>query len=215
MLAALARAMSLPPRQANRLARAAGLRPLYPEHDLDDSAVGALRTALEAMLRAHMPLPAVVTDPAWRVVRANPAFAALSEYLAGFTERAPGEGSLLEWLFAADGLRPLVRNWDEVGPLLLERVREEAVQHPDLDDLVDRLERLAADAGAAAQPSLPDDRPVLTLNLAAGGREFRLFSVVARFGSALDANMDALRIEYFFPEDATTRIRIDQLLECQ
>lgn len=211
VVAALARAMALPLREANRIARAAGLPAIHPEHGLDDPEVEALRNALEALLDAHMPLPAVVTDHAWRVVHGNPAFAALVGYLARHTRRPPGTGSLLEWLFAPDGLRPLVLNWDAVSALLLERARHEAVLHPDLDELVARLETLAHHAGGRPASSLPDDRVMLALHLSAGGRELRLFSVLARFGSALDANMESLRIEYFFPEDAASGAELAQI----
>lgn len=204
IVAALARAMALPLRETNRLARAAGLPAIHPEHGLDDPEVVTLRNALEAMLSAHMPLPAVVTDHAWHVVHGNPAFTALAGYLARYTRRPPGAGSLLEWLFAPDGLRPLVLNWDAVSALLLERARHEAVLHPDLDDQVARLDTLAHRPGGPPAPVPPEDRVVLSLHLCAGGRELRLFSVLARFGSALDANMESLRIEYFFPEDAAS-----------
>jgi len=212
VVAALARGLGLAPREANRLARAADLRPLHPEHGLDDPAVEPLRAALEAMLATHMPLPAAVTDPSWNVPRANPACTALTEHLAGFTRRPPADESLLEWLFAADGLQPLVTNWAEVGPFLLERARDEAVSYPELDTLVARLERLLAVSGVSPGPAAAEDRVLLALRLAAGDRELRLFSVLARFGSALDANMESLRVEYFFPEDQATRIHIEHLV---
>lgn len=211
VVAALARAMALPLGEANRIARAAGLPAIHPEHGLEDPEVETLRNALEVMLAAHMPLPAVVTDHSWRVVRGNLAFGALAGYLARHTQRPPGAGSLLEWLFAPDGLRPLVLNWDAVSALLLERARHEAVLHPDLDKLVARLETLAHHAGGPPDHSLHEYRVVLPLHLSAGGRELRLFSVLARFGSALDANMECLRFEYFFPEDAASRAELARI----
>ncbi len=101
-----------------------------------------------------------------------------------------------------------MRNWDEVQTLLLERARDEAVLRPELDPLIGRLEGLAGlPAHQPAAPG-PEGRGVMALHLAAGGRELRLFSMLACFGSALDATMESLRVEYFFPEDEATRLEL-------
>lgn len=203
VLAALARALHLPPREANRLMRAAGERPLHAERGLDGRASAPLRAALDRMVAGHMPYPAIVTDHAWNPVRANPAAGAFTARLAAAARPPPASGNLLEWLFAADGLRPLVANWPAVGPLLLDRVRQEAVRYPDLDALAARLQALAP--AAATAPRLDPDDAVLPLHLVVEGRDLRLFSILAAFGSALDAHVAGLRIEYFFPYDETTR----------
>ena len=204
VLAALGRALDLPAREVNGLLRAAGERPPYPEHDPDDAAVRPLRDALERMLAAHMPLPAVAMDHAWHPVSTNPAFDAMMRRLAARTATPPGDRGLMEWLFAPDGLRPLVANWGVVGPFLLDRVRRESVVHGDLDRLVERLEAMLG--RVEESPSDPDtDAVVLPLHLVVDGRDLRLFSVLAAFGSALDAGFQALRIEYFFPKDEATR----------
>lgn len=123
--------------------------------------------------------------------------------LAAAADAPPPSGNLLEWLFAPDGLRPLVVNWSAVGPFLLDRVRQESVTHPDLDELAARLEALAPDAAIA--PQIKEHEVVVPLQLIVEGREVRMFSILAGFGSALDAEVADLRIEYFFPEDETTR----------
>lgn len=209
VLAALARALELPHRESNRLLRAAGERPLYPEHGLDAAEAAPLRAALERMLEVHMPLPAMVTDHGWNLVRGNAAFLALSERLAARSARPPAGRSLLEWLFARDGLRPLLANFGVVAPLLLERARREAVRYPDLDPLVARLAAQLDGEPAAAWADA--DGVVVPLHLVLDGQDLRLFSVLASFGSALDAHLEALRIEYFFAEDAATLAWLEAL----
>lgn len=210
VLAALARGLGLPARQVNRLMRAAGERPQYPEHALEDATARPLRWALERMLDAHMPLPAMVTDHAWNLVRENPAFAALRRELGTLAHRGAEGRSMMEWLFAADGLRPLVSNWDVVGPLLLERVRHEALVHPDLDWLVEHLEAHLGETGARNEAD--DADVVVPLHMVLGGDDLRLFTVLASFGSALDAHLQSLRIEYFFPVDEATRRYLEALV---
>ena len=203
VLAALARALHLPPREANRLMRAAGERPLRSECGLEAPESEALRAAINRMLATHMPWPAIVTDHAWNPVRANPAADKMMSRLAEAGDPPPPSGNLLEWLFAPAGLRPLVANWSAVGPFLLDRVRQESVSHPDLDELAARLEALAPDAASA--PHIDERDVVVPLHFAVEGTDVRLFSILAGFGSALDAQIADLRIEYFFPEDDATR----------
>jgi len=200
VVAALARAMALPHRETNRILRSLGEAPLYPDVGIDDEAVRALRAALERMLEAHMPWPAVVMDRAWCAVRANPAFECLLDRLVGHTETPPSERGLMEWLFARDGLQPLVVNWPEVAPFLLRRVRHESVLHPDLDELAERLEG-QVDPRVLADPEPGGQGVVLPLHLRVDGQEVRLFSLLAGFGSALDAGMEELRLECFCPAD--------------
>ena len=207
VLAALARALHLPPRETNRLMRAAGERPLYAERGLEAPESAALRSAIDRMLSTHMPWPAIVTDHAWNPVRANPAADALTSRLAAASGPPPPSGNLLEWLFAPDGLRPTVANWSAVGPFLLDRVRQESVPYPDLDELAERLQALAPDAATASR--IDEYDVVVPLHLMVERKEVRLISVVAGFGAALDAHIADLRIEYFFPEDEATRVWLE------
>ena len=200
VLAALARALQLPLRESNRLFRAAGERAPYPDRGLDDAAAASLRSALERMLEAHMPWPAMVTDRCWHPVRTNPAFDALLAELGRHAQSGPGERGMMEWLFAHDGLRPLVANWDAVGPFLLERVRHEAVLDPGLEELLERLEATGEDRPGDPGPARGD--VVLPLHLVFAGQSVQLFSLLAGFGSALDAGLQDLRMEFFCPNDA-------------
>ncbi len=160
-----------------------------------------LLRALERMLDAHMPWPAMATDREWRPLRTNRAFDALVTVLCRHARSAPDGRGMMEWLFAPDGLRPLVANFDTVGPFLLERVRHEAVVDPGLEDLLGRLEQAATDAAIDHAVEPDQQGVVLPLQLHVDGRSVQLFSLLAAFGSPLDAGLQDLRIEYFCPLD--------------
>jgi len=200
VVVALSRAMALPNRETNRLLRAIGEPPQYPDAGIDGEAVRPLRAALERMLDAHMPWPAVVMDRFWRVVLANPAFEGMLDRLVQHAETPPGDRGLMEWLFARDGLQPLVGNWSQVAPFLLRRVRHESVLYPDLDELAVALEA-QLDPQVLGEPESGDQDVVLSLHLLVDAQEIQLFSLLAGFGSALDAGMAELRMECFFPRD--------------
>src|SRR5687768_6883909 len=62
MVLRLALALGVPLRDRNGLLVAAGFAPVYPEHDLDDPAMAKVMAALDHLLDAHAPYPAVVMD---------------------------------------------------------------------------------------------------------------------------------------------------------
>jgi PAS domain-containing protein len=112
-------------RERNQLL-AAGYAPVYPESGLaaDDAALVA--AALERMLAAHEPYPAVVMDRHWNILDRNHAAHALFGWL--LRERtSDGPGNLIRRIFDPDGLRPYVANWDEAAAALIQRVHREAI----------------------------------------------------------------------------------------
>ncbi len=64
MVVRLAESLELPLRERNELLLAAGYAPVYPESSLDDAALAPVRTAIDHILRGHLPYPAVVVDDA-------------------------------------------------------------------------------------------------------------------------------------------------------
>jgi transcriptional regulator with XRE-family HTH domain len=85
MVLRLAATLDVPLRERNALLLAAGYAPLYPEQPLDAPAMAAARNAVDLILRAHMPHPALAVDRHWRIVAANEAVAPL---LAGVEDPA-------------------------------------------------------------------------------------------------------------------------------
>jgi transcriptional regulator with XRE-family HTH domain len=77
MVLRIGQALGIPLREQNRLLEAAGLPPVYPEADLDDADLAPFRAAIEQLLTAHLPYPAIVLDERWNVRMANTACAAL------------------------------------------------------------------------------------------------------------------------------------------
>ena len=73
MLLRLAEPLRLTLRERNRLLLAGGYAPHYPERPLASSDMAAARTAVEAVLAAHAPFPALAVDRAWNLIAANSA----------------------------------------------------------------------------------------------------------------------------------------------
>ena len=62
MVVRLAESLELPLRERNELLLAAGYAPAYPESSLDDPALAPARTAIDHILKGHLPYPALVVD---------------------------------------------------------------------------------------------------------------------------------------------------------
>ena len=80
MLLRLAERLNIPARDRNLLLVAAGFAPALPERSLDDPALAAARRAVELVLKAHEPFPALAVDRHWHMVAAN---SGVAPFLAG------------------------------------------------------------------------------------------------------------------------------------
>src|SRR5438477_2682426 len=71
MVLKLAERLEVPLRERNVLLVAAGFAPAFPQRQLDDPALKPVQTAIELVLRAHEPNPALAYDRHWNLVAAN------------------------------------------------------------------------------------------------------------------------------------------------
>jgi transcriptional regulator with XRE-family HTH domain len=201
----LAEHLDVPLRERNNLLLAAGYAPFYGETPLDADAMEPVRAALEKILSGHVPFPAVIVDRRWDIVSANaPALALLSEGVDPALLAPPANA--LRVCLHPDGLAPRIANLGEYGAHLVGRLARQAALAPDpaIDEL---LAELRGYAGASAQGSgalEPAELLFAPLSMRALGRDLRMFSTLATFGTALDITVAELAIESFFPADAAT-----------
>lgn len=211
MILQLAEALNLPLRDRNRLLLSAGFAPVYPQRDLASTDMAPVRRALDLLLSHHEPYPAVVVDRAWNLVQANPAalrmVAMLGDPMQIWQQVCPdGRPNILKLTFHPQGMRPHLVNFDEIAPFMLARTQQEALEHPQVAQV---LEEILAYPGLSARMRNPDHLtsmplPVLPTHLRVNGTDLRMFSMLATFGTPLDVTTDELRVESFFPADAAS-----------
>ncbi|NNG03231.1 MAG: helix-turn-helix transcriptional regulator [Inquilinus sp.] len=209
----LAQGLDMPLRERNLLLVAAGFAPVYGEEGLAGPAAAPVRQAIAFILRQQEPFPGLVIDRHWSLVASNEAAARLIGDLVdveAFTTQICGGGPLNILLLTVhpQGLRPHIANWTELAPALGERLRREAlggVADPQLAALLSQVEALVPGlSDAATAPFAEDLPPLAALRLRRAGREQVWFSTIATLGTPLDAALQELRIELFFPADAAT-----------
>jgi hypothetical protein len=71
MVLKLAERLEVPLRERNVLLVAAGFAPAFPQRSLDDPALKSARAAIDLVLKAHEPNPALAYDRHWNLVTAN------------------------------------------------------------------------------------------------------------------------------------------------
>lgn len=205
----LAGALRLPYRHQNSLLLAAGYAPQFSASRLGEGQMAVVRQAVARHLQQHEPYPAVAVNQAYDILQANEGFRRTMGGLVGpaVLDKYP---NVLRLTFAADGLRPFITCWPLLRDAMLLRLREEALmaQDPAIWALLEELQTLATEDEEA-----PPDRyaglPVMYLELEKDGRSLRFFSTITTFGTPLDATVQELRLESFFPADAETQAAYD------
>jgi transcriptional regulator with XRE-family HTH domain len=193
----------------NEIMLQAGYAPVYSTALLSDPALTQVNNALEHLLCTHDPMPALVIDAHWNLLRLNRGgqwlATTLMPWATGLTDTAPI--NLLDMLVHPEGFTKSIVNLDEVGPSLLAHLRHEASIHCAIADKVDAFAALLHNrlGGKIFQTNwMQPTAPVLTTRYATEYGELAFFSMFATFGTPQDITLASLRIEHMFAADETT-----------
>src|SRR6201986_1287226 len=205
MVLKLAERLNVPLRERNVLLVAAGFAPAFPQRSLDDPALKSARAAIDLVLRAHEPNPALAYDRHWNLVSANRMVAPL---LRGVPERLLGQPfNVLRLSFHPEGLAPRKVNLAEWCAHLLERLHRqcEATADPELLKLYHDLKAFPIPARAGP---LSSDNVAIPFKMRLNGDVLSFFSTTMIFGTPVDITLSELALETFFPADDLTTERM-------
>jgi transcriptional regulator with XRE-family HTH domain len=205
MVLKLAERLDVPLRERNVLLVAAGFAPAFPQRALDDPALKAAREAINLVLKAHEPNPALAYDRHWNLVSANRMVAPLLE---GIPQRLLGQPfNILRLAFHPEALAPRTVNLAEWCGHLLERLHRqcEATADPELIKLYSELKAFPIPARSGP---LPPDNVAIPFKLRHDGELLSFFSTTMVFGTPVDITLSELALETFFPADDLTADRM-------
>jgi transcriptional regulator with XRE-family HTH domain len=206
MVLHLAERLDVPLRERNVLLTAAGYAPVFAERALDDPALAAARAAIDLVLAAHEPYPALAIDRHWNLVSANLAVALLLGSVASELLRPPV--NVLRLALHPQGLAPRIRNLAEWRTHLLARLRRQIELTADatLFDLLRELERYPAPRGSNRRDSggRAAAEVVLPVQIETEQGLLSLFGTVTIFGTPIDVTVAELALECFYPADPET-----------
>ena len=188
----------------------AGYAPAYSAAPLGDPALASANEAMSQLLHAHDPMPALLLDADWNLLRMNNGAAWLAVTLMPWVASVPPGTpmNVLDLLTHPEGFTRHMVNLDEVGPTLLSHLRAEASVHPPLTRRVEAFAEMlhARLGGGKLSPSWsPPAAPVLTTRFATVHGELAFFSMFTTFGTPQDITLASLRVEHMFAADDATR----------
>jgi len=209
MVLKLAERLEVPLRERNVLLVAAGFAPAFPQRSLDAPALKSARAAIDLVLKAHEPNPALAYDRHWNLVTANRMVAPL---LAGIPERLLGQPfNILRLAFHPEALAARTVNLAEWCGHLLERLHRqcEVTADPELLKLYQELKAYPIPARSAPHSA---DNVAIPLKLRSeGGEVLSFFSTTMVFGTPVDITLSELALETFFPADDLTARRMREM----
>lgn len=210
LLAAWLQELNAPLGVRNAVMLQAGYAPLYSNAPLADDSLTLANEALARLLAAHDPMPALVIDAQWNLLRLNQGgqwlLSALMPDNAAPTAMLPI--NLLDLLAHPQGLTQHITNLPEVGPGFLARLRQEAAMQPAIAPQVDAFAHLLRDRlgpGGLQGRDAPPQSPVLTTRYATRHGELAFFSMFTTFGTPQDITLASLRVEHLFAADEATQ----------
>jgi transcriptional regulator with XRE-family HTH domain len=203
MVIRLTESLGLPLRERNELLLKAGYAPAYPETPLDGAALAPVREALQHILTAHEPYPAIVVDRHGDIVAANAAQQVLFD---GCAERLRGNAFRLA--LHPDGMAPRIRNFAEWARHVVNNVAAELARNPD-----DRLAALHAELTGYVPPARLAPGHLgfaVPLRLGTAHGELNLMTTITTFATAVDVTISELKLEAFLPADPETAAALNR-----
>jgi transcriptional regulator with XRE-family HTH domain len=199
MLLRLAERLEVPLRERNELLLAAGFAPAYGRRALDSPDMAAVTRALDLVLTAYEPYPAVVVDRSWELVTANASVALFLDGVPAHLLEPPA--NVLRLSLHPEGLAPRIANLPQWRAHLLHRLGREA--HLTGDPGLAALHRELAALPGGSDRSTPDGIAV-PLRLRTDDGVLSFLSTVTTFGTAVDLTAAELSVEAFLPADEVT-----------
>lgn len=201
----LAAQLEIPLRQRNQLLLAAGHAPVFSERKLDHHDMRPALVAVEKVLAAFEPNPAIAVDRHWNLVLGNRAIDGFLGLVSDPDLLSPPVNVLRLSLHPA-GLAPHIVNLAAWRGHLLHRLARQNETHA--DPTLQQLEtELRGYPGGVSRTPLVHDAGsdiAIPLRLRMGERTLSFISTITVFGTPLDVTLSELAVESFFPADAAT-----------
>lgn len=216
MVLRLAGQLDLPLRERNAMLVAAGYAPLYAERALADPALAPARAALQRLLDAHEPSPALAVDRHWNLVAHNRLVPLFLASVAPALAQAPV--NVLRLSLHPQGLAPMIQNLPAWRRYVLHRLaRQVAATHdPQLVQLETELRALPPPKGEPrwrdAQEedfATPDVAVPLAMNTPHGALHF--LTTLTVFGAPRDVTLSELAVETLLPADEATAAALREI----
>jgi transcriptional regulator with XRE-family HTH domain len=204
MLMHLAERLDVPLRERNTLLTAAGFAPIYRERPLEDPALAAAREAVNVVLRAHEPYPALAIDRHWTMLAHNRTVPLL---LAGVDpDLLKPPVNVLRLSLHPRGLGRRIVNLAQWREHLFARLSRQiaASADPALTELLHELQAMPFDASRSQGATIDPSGVAVPLQFDTEHGVLSFIGTTTVFGTPVDITLSELALETFFPADSRT-----------
>jgi len=193
--------LSMPKREINRALYAAGYAPIYTELSISDESLKPIFEAVEAMVKNHMPYPAIVINQSWDVIMANDSAHNLLIDL-GYSEYT----NLIEALIKDNPKTSKIINWHEAVSAVLTRLKQEISVLGNPQRLQEYERKLSKWLSLNTEsPSIEAEQVVLSTRIKLKEDVLSFFSIIAQLGTVQDISVSEYKVELMFPSDDATK----------
>src|SRR5579863_4192414 len=206
MVLHLAEYLEIPFRERNVMLLAAGYSPVYGDRPLEDPTLIHAKAAIDRLLKAHEPYPALTIDRHWNIVGTNRALESLLGGIDSELLRPPANA--LRISLHPRGLAPNIVNLREWRQHLLDRLKRQfrICRDPALGELLNELSNYPFSStdqpGSCSDPHASEVAIPLRLRTARG--ELSFLSTVTVFGTPVEIALSEVTLEAFYPADQET-----------
>lgn len=192
----------LPKREINRGLYSAGFAPVYTELSHEHEDLKPIFSAIDQMLKNHMPYPALVLNQNWDVVKVNQSAKALLVSL-GYSHHQ----NLVEAIIADNPATSKIINWHESALTVLARLRQE-ISLLGGSERLEELERKLTSCLAPEEDLIHVDatQPVLSTQFQVSDKVLSFFSMIAQLSTVQDVTVSEYKVELMFPTNKDTEI---------
>jgi hypothetical protein len=209
MLLRVAEQLEIPYRERNQILLAAGHAPAFPERPLQDPALAPVRVAIDRILEAHEPFPAIAFDRGWNLVAANAPASMMVEGVGIDPSLLEPPVNVLRIGLHPRGLAPYIVNLAHWRAHFLGRLSQQIAVTGDAE-LKTLMEEVAkypvgeADGTGVAGPEPSEILGPVRMRAPAGG-EWSFFGMFAGFDTPFEVTTSELALELLFPADQATQ----------
>jgi transcriptional regulator with XRE-family HTH domain len=209
MLLRLAEQLAIPYRERNQILLTAGHAPAFPERRLQDAALAPVRLAIDRILEAHEPFPAMVFDRGWNLVAANVSATTMVEGVDIDPSLLEPPVNVLRLGLHPGGLAPYIVNLPHWRAHFLGRLSQQIAVTGDaeLKSLMKELAKYPAgeaDGMDVAEPGHSEILGPVRMRAPSGG-EWSFFGMFAGFDTPFEVTSSELALELLFPADRATQ----------
>jgi transcriptional regulator with XRE-family HTH domain len=206
MILHLAEYLDVPLRERNVMLLAGGYAPVYSDRSWQDPALAPAKAALDHLLSAHEPYPALAVDRHWNIISANRALLPLLEGVD--PELLSPPANALRISLHPRGLAPRIVNLGEWRQHLLDRLRRQfrICHDPALNALLRELSEYPFDLGVLPKEAVDHlaHDIALPLRLRSPNGILSFLSTVTVFGTPVEVALSEVTLEAFYPADQAT-----------